>query len=68
MPDLVVWPESSLNIALFVKFKMEPFDQGKQNSCKHQANIESKYVVGGEYIHHPKCLYWRGGRGIDHNT
>ena len=36
MPDLVVWPESSLNIALLVNFKMAPFDQGKQN----------KYCVG----------------------
>ena len=31
MPDLVMWPESSLNIALLVKFKMARFDKDKQS-------------------------------------
>ena len=48
-------PESSLSIALLVKFKMAPFAKAEQSWIK----VLFWLVVN---IHHPKSLYWRGGR------
>ena len=44
MPDLVVWSEITLDIALWVKYKMAAFVQGQTINSYHFQNDRGKFV------------------------